>query len=92
LGNAVPVLGVKPKTGVVRKLVILKVINYLCSARFFKRPRRELSIDVAEHWFISKNYQLTHHHRFGFTPKTDIKGWHSIAPKTTSANAASASP
>jgi len=32
--------------------------------------RRDLFNDMAEHRSILKNYQTTHHPRFGFTPKT----------------------
>jgi len=45
----------------------------LCSAISFKRFRRELSIDVAEHRFTSKNFQNAHYRRFGFIPKTCLK-------------------
>jgi len=44
----------------------------LCSAIPFKRFRRGLSIDVAEHRSILKNYQNTYNPRFSFTPKTGI--------------------
>jgi len=44
----------------------------LCSAILFKRFRRELSIDVAQHWSMSKNYQNTHYSRFSFILKTGI--------------------
>jgi len=37
-----------------------------------KRSQRELSIDVAEHRLISKNYQDTHYRRFSVTPNTGI--------------------
>ena len=47
LGNAIPVLGVKPK----REWYVFWVFFQigLCSAILFKRSRRELSIDVAQH-------------------------------------------
>ena len=48
LKNAIPVLGVKLK-----RLSSFKVD--LCSATSFKRSRRELSIDVAEHRSILEN-------------------------------------
>jgi len=38
----------------------------------FKRSRRELSIDVAEHRSMLKNHQNTHYTRFSFIPKTVI--------------------
>jgi len=31
----------------------------LCSAILFEKSRRELSIDVAEHWSVLENYQNT---------------------------------
>jgi len=43
----------------------------------FERFRRELSIDVAEHWSMLKNYQNTHYPRFSFIPKTSR-----VFPKT----------
>ena len=45
----------------------------LCSAISFKRSRRELSINVAEHRSILKNNQNTHYPRFSFTPKRGTK-------------------
>ena len=54
LGNAIPVLGVKPKRGWYVFWRIFKVD--LCSAISFERSRRELSIDVAEHRSMLKNY------------------------------------
>ena len=70
LGNAVPVLGVKPKRGLCVFWGFFKID--LCSAISFKRSRRELSIDVAEHRSILKNSQYTHNPRFSFIPKTGI--------------------
>jgi len=52
-GECIPVLGVKPKLGWYVFLLFFKI--GLCSAISFKRSRRELSIDVAEHRFMSKN-------------------------------------
>jgi len=51
LGNAIPVLGMKPKQGVVLFWLFFKVD--LCSALSFKRYRRELSFDEAEHVGLS---------------------------------------
>jgi len=42
----------------------------LCLATSFKRSRRELSIDGAEHSCILKNDQNTLYPRFSFIPKT----------------------
>jgi len=53
LGNAVTVLGMKPKRGCYVFRLFFKM--GLCSAISFKRSRRELSIDVAEHRSILKN-------------------------------------
>jgi len=44
----------------------------ICSATSFKRSRRELSIDMAEHRFILENNQYTHYPRFSFIPKTGV--------------------
>jgi len=55
-GNAIPVLGVKPKRGRYVFWLFFKI--GLCSAISFKRSRRELSIDVAEHRSTLKNYQI----------------------------------
>jgi len=41
----------------------------LCSAISFKSSRRELSIHMAEHRSILKQYQNTHCPRFSFIPK-----------------------
>jgi len=53
LENAIPVLGVKPRRGWYVFLLFFK--TGLRSAIYFKRSRRELSIDVAEHRSILKN-------------------------------------
>jgi len=58
------------QTGVVRILVIFQ--DSLCSAISFKKFRRELSIDLAEHRYMLKNYQNTHYPHFSFIPKTGI--------------------
>jgi len=42
----------------------------LCSAISFKRSRRELSIDVAEHRVMFKNDRNALYPRFSFIPKT----------------------
>ena len=42
------------------------------SAISFKKSRRELSIDAAEHKSMLKNNQNTHLPRFNFIPKTGI--------------------
>jgi len=68
LGNAIPVLGVKPKWGWYVFWLFFQI--GLCSAMSFKRSRRELSIDVAEHRSMLKNYHKTHYPRFILTPKT----------------------
>jgi len=44
----------------------------LGSAISFKRSRRELPIDVAEHRSMLENYQNMHYPRFSFIPKTGI--------------------
>ena len=44
----------------------------LCLTISFKRSRRELSIDVAEHRSTLKNFQNTYYLRFSLTPKTGI--------------------
>ena len=46
---------------------------YLCSLISFKRSRRELFIDVAEDWYILKNYQNTSYLRFSFTSKAGLE-------------------
>jgi len=56
------------KKGMVRIFVILQDI--ICSGISLKRSRRELSIDVAEHRSMLKNYQNTHNPRLSFKPKT----------------------
>jgi len=68
LGNVIPILGEKLKWGYYVFWLFFKID--MCSATPFKRSRRELSIDVAEHRSILKNNQNTYL-RFGFTPKTD---------------------
>ena len=57
LGNAIPVLGVKLKRGLYVLWSFFKIA--LCSAISFKRSRRELSIDVAEHRSTLRNNQKT---------------------------------
>jgi len=52
-------------------LVIFKVD--LRSATSFKRYRRELFIDVAQHTPILKSNQTTYYPRFSFTPKRGIE-------------------
>jgi len=59
-------LGVKPKRG--WYVFGLFFMAGLCSAISFKRSRRELSIDVAQHRSILKNYQNTHYPRIRFIP------------------------
>jgi len=83
LGNAIPVLGAKPKRGwcvfwlffrigILRVLVIFQNRHIMCSAISFKRSRRELSIDVAEPRSTLKTYPNTHYPRFNFITKTGI--------------------
>ena len=43
------------------------------AALSFKRSRRDLSIDVAEHRSVLKKYQNTFYPRFSFIPKTGIE-------------------
>jgi len=45
---------------------------YPCSATSFKRPRWELSTDVAEHRSTLKNDQNKYNPRFSFIPRTGI--------------------
>ena len=52
-GNAIPVLSMKLQLGWYVFWLFFKID--LCSAISFKRSRRELSIDVAEHKSMSKN-------------------------------------
>jgi len=70
LGNAAPVLGMKPKRGWYVFWLFFKI--GLCSSTSMESSRRDLSNDVAEHGPILKNNQNTYHSRFGFTPKTGI--------------------
>ena len=70
LGNAIPVLGVKPKRGWYVFWLFFKI--GLCSAISFKRSQRELSIDVAEHTSMLKNYQNTLYALFSFISKECI--------------------
>jgi len=72
MGNAIPVLGVKLKRGWYLFCIFLEI--GLRSAISFKRSRRELSIDMAEHrsWF--KNYRNTLYHVLVSYPK---QVWHS---------------
>jgi len=65
-----PVLGVKPKRG--WNVFWLFFMIGICSAISFKRSRRELPIDVAEHRSTLKNNQIMHYPRFSFIPKTGI--------------------
>jgi len=67
-GECYTCFGYETKTGVVRIWLFFKI--GLCSAISFKRSRRELSIDVAEHRPMLKNYQNTP--RFSFIPKTGM--------------------
>jgi len=52
--------------------MVLSLFFFLdkCSAISFKRSRRELSIDVAEHRFTLKININTQYPRFSFIPKT----------------------
>jgi len=59
MGNSLPVLGMKPKRGWWNLFWLYFKIG-LCSAISFKRFRRELSIDEAEHCFLSKNKGVLH--------------------------------
>jgi len=63
-------LGVKPKRGWYVFCLFFKIA--LCSAVLFKRSRRGLSIDVAEHSSMLKKYQNTNYLRFSFIPKTGV--------------------
>jgi len=54
------------KNNRVKRIFVLK--RDLCSAISFKRSRRELFIDVAEHRSTLKNYISTHYPRFSFMP------------------------
>ena len=65
LGDDIPVLGVKRKRGWYLFWLFFKI--GLCSAITFKRSRRELSNDVAEHRSMLKSY-LAHYPRFSFNP------------------------
>jgi len=56
LGNAIPVLGVKPKRGLYVFWLFFKVGTFSAISFNRSRPRRELSIDVAEHRSTLKNY------------------------------------
>jgi len=62
------VLGVKPKRGWFVFWLFFKIGLY--SAISFKRSRRELSVHVAEHRSVLKNYQNTLYSRFIFITKT----------------------
>jgi len=70
LENSIPVLGMKPKRRWYEFCLFFKVDR--CSAISFKRSRRELSIDMAEHRPMLKNYQNAYYLRFSFIPKTDM--------------------
>ena len=61
--------GCETKTGMVRTL---SSETRVCLATCFKRSGRELSIDMAEHQSIFKNYHNGYHPRLGFTPKKGI--------------------
>jgi len=63
--------GCETKTGVLNLLVTFQD-RPLLSHITFKRSRRELSIDVAEHRSVSNNYQNTLYPRFSFIPKTGL--------------------
>jgi len=54
------------------KIALLFFKIGLCWAISFKRSRRELSIDMAEHGSTMKNHQNTHFPRSSFIPKTGI--------------------
>jgi len=56
-------------------LLFLKI--NVCSATSFKRSRRDLSIDIAEHYLILKNNPSSYYPHFSFTTKTGI-----VLPKT----------
>jgi len=72
-GKRFTCFGFETKTGgVVRTVFWLFFKTSLRLAISFKRSRRELSIDVAEHRSLLKNYQNTHYPRFIFIPKTGI--------------------
>jgi len=59
LGNAMPVLGMKPKRGL---YVLWSFFNIdLCSATSIESSRRDLLNDMAEHRPILKNNQNTHY-------------------------------
>jgi len=70
MGTATPVSCLEPKRGYYVFWLFSKI--GLCSATSFKRSRRELSIDVAEHRSMLKNNQNTYYtrSRFSFMPKT----------------------
>jgi len=70
LGNAKPVLSVKPKRGWYVVWLFFQI--GLCSAISLKRSRRELSIHVAEYRSTLENYRNTHQPCFSFIPKTGI--------------------
>jgi len=63
----VPVLGVKPKRGWYVFWLFFKMEQ--CSAISFKRSRRELSIDVAEHRSMLKYHENTHYPLLVSNPK-----------------------
>ena len=69
LGNAIPVVIMKPKR------IGTYCSNFskdLCSAVSLKTSRRELSIVVAGRRSMLKNNENTHYPRFSFIHKTDI--------------------
>ena len=68
--SSIPVVGVKPKQGWYVFWLFFKI--GLCLAISSKRSRRELSIDVAEHRSMLKNYLNAHYPHFGFIPKIGI--------------------
>ena len=65
-----PVLGVRPKRGWYVFWLFFKIGLRLTI--LLKRSRQALSIDVAEHRSMLKDYQITHYPRFSFIPKTGI--------------------
>jgi len=69
--SSVPVFNVKGKQWYYVFLLAFKI--NLCLATSFKRSRRELSIDVADHRSMLKNNQNTYYPRFSFTPTTGME-------------------
>ena len=58
-----------------RPMTVLKFKTF--EAISFKRSRRDLSIDIAEHYLILKNNPSSYYPHFSFTTKTGI-----VLPKT----------